>query len=219
MEPFEVMAIKLVDFIPTAMFAVAWHRFVLLGPGAVVGTPGLGWTSRERSYLGQLALIAAIPIILHLLFWVMLPWPLEVSPTGTLPPGAEAAMPFGFGFTVTAIIALRLSFGLAAPSVDVAWSPHLAWRYGKGNGVTILFALLLMIVIGTIVKFIGATIVRAIVVAMFGAPLTPGPWLLLSLVIETIAYVAIAPMVALQALMFRDLTGWAPGTPLRQPPP
>lgn len=218
-EPLEAMAVKLVDFVPTAMFAVAWYRLVLLGPGAVSGMPGFGWTARERGYLGQLLLISAIPIILHGLFWIIMPWPMEGLSPGTLPPGVETAMPVGLAFTVTAIIALRLSFGLVAPSVDLAWSPHLSWRYGKGNGPTILFALLLLMVIGLIVKTMAAAILVALLGSLFGVPLSVGPWLLLTLLTETVAYISIAPLVTVQALIFRALTGWAPGGPLRQPPP
>jgi hypothetical protein len=218
-EPLEAMAIKLVDFVPTAMFAVAWYRLVLLGPAAVTGTPGFGWTAREQGYLGQLLLISAIPIILHALFWLLMPWPMEVPASGPLPPGVASAMPVGVAFTVTAIIALRLSFGLVAPSVDMAWSPHLSWRYGKGNGPAILFALLLLMIIGMIVKAIATAILLALSLGIFGGPLTAGPWLVVTLLSESIAYVCIAPLVTVQALIFRALTGWAPGGPLRQPPP
>jgi hypothetical protein len=218
MEPLEAMAVKLFDFIPTAMFAVAWYRLVLLGPGAVSGTPGFGWTARERGYLRQLLLIAAVPIILHALFWIVMPWPMEMPGAGPLPPDVESAMPLGLAFTVTAIIALRLSFGLVAPSVDLSWTPHLSWRYGKGNGPTILFALLLLMVIGLMVKAMATAILLAIALGLFGGPLSLGPWLLVTVVAETIAYVAIAPLVTVQALIFRALTGWSPGSPLRQPP-
>jgi hypothetical protein len=219
MEPLEAMAIKLADFVPTTMFAVAWYRLVLLGPGSVGGTPGFGWTARERGYLWQLLLIAAIPIVLHAFFWILMPWPVDMQATGPLPPGVEAAMPLGFAFTATAIIALRLSFGLVAPSVDLAWTPRLSWRYGKGNGATILFSLLLMMVIGLIVKAVSTAVLLAVALSIFGGPLSVGPWLLVSVVAETIAYVSIAPLVTVQALIFRALTGWAPGGPLRQPPP
>ncbi|HEX2886754.1 hypothetical protein [Vineibacter terrae] len=218
MEPLEAMAVKLFDFIPTAMFAVAWHRLVLLGPGALGGTPGFAWTARERGYLRQLLLIAAVPIILHALFWMVMPWPMEMPNAGPLPPDVEAAMPLGLAFTVTAIIALRLSFGLVAPSLDLAWTPHLSWRYGKGNGPIVLFALLLMMVIGLIVKAVATAILLTIALGLFGGPLSLGPWLLVQVIAETIAYVSIAPLVTVQALIFRALTGWSPGTPLRQPP-
>ena len=135
-----------------------------------------------------------------------------------MPPGVEAAMPLGFGFTVTAIIALRLSFGLVAPSVDVAWSPHLSWRYGKGNGTTILFSLLLLMVIGIIVKAISTAILLAVALGIFGGPLSLGPWLIVSFLAETIAYITVAPLVTVQALIFRSVTGWAPGGPTRPPP-
>lgn len=227
-EPLEAMAVKLADFVPTAMFAVAWYRLVLLGPHAVTGTPGLGWTARERGYLGQLLMIAAIPIILQALFLVLMPWPLDMSNPAALQAGVEPAMPVMLAFVVTAIIALRLSFGLVAPSVDLAWTPNLSWRYGKGNGLTILFALLLLIVIGAIVKMIVLMVLLGVAESLFGTidtgtgkrqPLSLGPWLAVSMLAETVAYVTIAPLVTVQALIFRVLTGFAPGGPLRQPPP
>ena len=60
---------------------------------------------------------------------------------------------------------------------------------------------------------------RGLAGAFFGAPFGLGPWLVVTLIVETIAYIAIAPVVTVQALIFRSLTGWAPGGPLRQPPP
>jgi hypothetical protein len=218
LEPLEAMVVKLFDFIPATMFAVAWYRLVLLGPGAVAGTPGLIWTARERGYLGQLLLISAVPIVLHALFWMLMPWPME-APGPELPPGVESALPVFLAFVVTVFITLRLSFGLVAPSVDLAWTPHLSWRYGKGNGPTILFALLLLLVVGTAAKALALLILQALAQAFFGVPLSIGPWLIVALLTETIAYVAIAPVVTVQALIFRSLTGWSPGGPLRQPPP
>ncbi|HJQ59991.1 MAG TPA: hypothetical protein VJ890_24005 [Vineibacter sp.] len=228
LELFEAMIVRLADFVPTAMFAVAWYRLVLLGPQAVVGTPGLGWTPRERGYLGQFLAIAAIPIVLYALFAMLMPWPMQMpAPGAPLPPGVEAAMPLGLAFTITAIIALRLSYGLVAPSVDLTWSPNLSWRYGKGNGATILFSMLLMMVIGMVVKVLITMVLLAIAVSLFGTfdasgtrqPLSIGPWLLVTLAVETVAYVAIAPLITVQALIFRAVTGFAPGGPLRQPPP
>lgn len=227
-EPLEALAVKLADFVPTAMFAVAWYRLVLLGPHAVGGTPGLGWTPRERGYLGQLLTISAIPIVLQALFWILMPWPLDMSNPAALQAGVQSAAPVMLAFFITAIIALRLSFGLVAPSVDLAWTPNLSWRYGKGNGPTILFALLLLVAVGAIVKMIVLGILIEVVGSLFGAvdaasgkrqPLSVGPWLAVSVVAETVAYVTIAPLVTVQALIFRALTGFAPGGPLRQPPP
>ena len=218
-EPLEALIVKLFDFIPATMFAVAWYRLVLLGPGALAGVPGLAWTARERGYLAQLLLISAVPIVLHALFWMLMPWPMEKPGQGQLQPGVETAMPVFFAFVVTLFITLRLSFGLVAPSVDLAWTPHLSWRYGKGNGSTLLFTLLLLLVIDSSVKAMAMLILQGLAEAFFGAPVTVGPWLVATLIVETIAYIAIAPVVTVQAVIFRTLTGWAPGGPLRQPPP
>jgi hypothetical protein len=37
------------------------------------------------------------------------------------------AAPLGTGFVVSAVLALRVSFGLAATAVDVPWSPRRSW--------------------------------------------------------------------------------------------
>ncbi len=37
------------------------------------------------------------------------------------------ATPLGAGFIVSFLLALRVSFGLAASAVDLAWSPRRSW--------------------------------------------------------------------------------------------
>ena len=44
---------------------------------------------------------------------------------------------------VSMLLALRVSYGLAATAVDVPFSPRLSWAYGRGNGWTIIGALFL----------------------------------------------------------------------------
>ena len=55
------------------------------------------------------------------------------------------AAPLGAGFIVSALLALRVSYGLAASAVDLPFSPRLSWAYGKGNGWTILGTLFVML--------------------------------------------------------------------------
>lgn len=217
LEMVEALAIRAVDVVPSAMFAVAWYRFVLLGPAAVGAVPGLSLGTRERAYLFQFAAIAAIPILLEAMFLAVAPWPLPKD-AESMPPGMGAAAIVGLGATVTLLIAVRLSPGLVAPALDLAWTPRLSWRYGAGNGWAILGALLLTLLGLGIGKAMVGGVVERLATGLFDAPLSLGPLLVVELVQETVAYLTWAPVLALQAFMFRDLTGYKPGHPLRQPP-
>ena len=48
------------------------------------------------------------------------------------------AAPLGFGFIVSLLLALRVSYGLAATAVDVPFSPRLSWAHGRGNAWPII---------------------------------------------------------------------------------
>lgn len=215
LEMVEALAIRTVDVVPSAMFAIAWYRFVLLGPAAAA--PGASLGRRERGYLFQLVAIAAIPIALEAMFLAIAPWPLPRD-AESMPPGMGAAAALGLGATVTLMIAVRLSFGLVAPALDLAWAPRLAWRYGAGNGWAILGALILTLLGLGMGKTLVNGVVERLATAVFDAPLSLGPLLVVELVQETVAYLTWAPALALQAFIFRDLTGFKPGHPLRQPP-
>ena len=51
---------------------------------------------------------------------------------------------------MSALLALRVSYGLAATAVDVPFSPRLSWAYGRGNGWTIIGMLFLIFFAGAV---------------------------------------------------------------------
>src|SRR6185503_12605670 len=113
-----VLAEKLVDVIPTVMFIMPWMRLVLLGPGRIERLPGLGWSRRETAFLIHLVKVAGIPFLLIAAFTLII-GAIEPAAFGA-PAGPDVirreamAAPFGTGFIVSALLALRVSFGLAA---------------------------------------------------------------------------------------------------------
>lgn len=213
--------VKLLDLVPTAMFAVGWYRWLLIGPPQASVVAGLGWTARETGFLREFAVIFGLPIVIMGIFLLQMPDDvLVVTPAQVrgLPPEVRALgilVPFAF---VGALIGMRLSFGLAASAVDEAWRTSLAWRYSKGNAMVSLGTVFVVTVIGMIGELLLAGLAMAIVRAIVGPGAGFGATLVLSLIVATLSYFKLALVAATQAVIFRHLTGWRPGAALRPPP-
>ena len=120
--PVGMLIEKAVDAIPTVMFMVMWMRVTLLGPRGIERLPGTGWSARENAFLMHLIWIGGVTFLLIGAFVVTVG---AIDPSalrsGQIDPELaqrEAlAAPLGVGFMVSALIALRVSFGLAATAV------------------------------------------------------------------------------------------------------
>lgn len=211
-----VLAEKAIDVIPTIMFQVAWMRLVLLGPERVERLPGLGWSRRETAFLLHLLKVAGVTFALIVAFTLTV---------GTIDPATlgdaaadpdlvrrEAmAAPLGTGFIVSALLALRVSFGLAATTVDLPWSPRRSWTYGRGNSWTIIASLFLVLLAGAVVTS-AAVIVPLALMRNLGADTAAAivTWTIAILV----SYGSAALVATTQAVIWRRLTGWREGVPL-----
>lgn len=209
-----VLVEKAIDVVPTTMFMVAWIRLVLLGPGRIERLPGTGWSRRETAFVVHLVQIAGITFALIVAFTLTL---------GTIDPSAlgkgdpelmrrEAmAAPLGTGFIVSAILALRVSFGLAATAVDVPWSPRRSWTYGRGNSWTIIASLFLILLCGALATSI-AVIIPLMIMRSIGADTAAAivTWTIAILV----SYAGSAVVATAHAVIFRRLTQWREGVQL-----
>ncbi len=211
-----VLAEKALDVIPTIMFQVAWMRLVLLGPQRIGRLPGLGWSQRESAFLLHLLKVAGVTFALIVAFTLTV---------GTIDPATlgdaaadpelmrrEAmAAPLGTGFIVSALLALRVSYGLAATAVDLPWSPRRSWAHGRGNGWTIVGTLFVVLMGGAIATSIAVifplTVMRGIGADTAAAIVT---WTVAILV----SYGSAALIATVQAVIWRRLTGWREGVPL-----
>ena len=122
---------------------------VLLGPHRVERLPGHGGSPRESAYPTICIKVAGITFLLIAAF-IFTVGSLDPSQLGVDTPldpdlarRQTLAAPLGVGFTVSMLLALRVSFGLAATAVDVPFSPRLSWTYSRGNAWTIIGALFL----------------------------------------------------------------------------
>ena len=210
---------KAADMIPTVMFMVAWQRVVLLGPSRVDRLPGLGWSPRETAFLLHLIRIGGLTFVLLAAFVLALG---SIDPE-MLAAGAAVdpevarrqalAAPIGAAFTVSIILALRVSYGLAATSVDEPFSPRLSWAHSRGNAWTIIGVLFLIFFTSALATTVATLVVLSLVRGVLGAGDSAAviTWTAAILV----SYAGTAAAATAQALIFRDLLGWREGTPTR----
>jgi hypothetical protein len=208
-----VLIEKAIDVIPTVMFQVGWMQLVLLGPQRVERLPGLGWTRRETAFLIHLLKVAGITFALIVAFTLTIG---TIDPTalGKAPADPELmrreamAAPLGTGFIVSALLALRVSFGLAATAVDLPWSPRRSWTYGRGNSWTIIGTMFVILFAGAIATSI-AVIVPLALVRSLGADSAAAivTWTIAILV----SYGSSAVVATAQAMIWQRLTGWREG--------
>lgn len=209
---------KAVDVLPTVMFMVAWQRVVLLGPHRVDQLPGTAWTGRETAYLGHLLKVGGMTFLLMAAFMItvgsMDPRELQAG-AATDPEVARRyalAGPLAFGFIVSMLLALRVSYGLAATAVDVPFSPRLSWAYSRDNAWPIIGALFVVYFGGAFVTLVAAQLTSGILRIVLGADeaAAVAGWAVAILV----SYGAAAIAGTVQAVIFRRLLAWREGASL-----
>lgn len=209
---------KAVDVVPTVMFMVAWQRVVLLGAHRLDRLPGLGWSPREMAFLVHLIKIGGITFVLLAIFVFTMGAIDPAALTAGVPPDQEAAgrqalaAPIGAGFTVSIILALRVSYGLAATSVDVPFSPRLSWAYSRGNAWTVIGILFLIFFASALVTTTATLVVLGLMRGVLGANEAAAvvTWTVAILV----SYGGTAVAATAQAAIFRRLVGWREGAAL-----
>jgi hypothetical protein len=207
---------KVIDVVPTTMFAVAWLRVVLLGPQRFDRLPGLGWTSRETAFAIHLLQVAGVTfVLLATMFYVV--GPIDPTMLGRASTDPEAmqreamATPLGAGFIVSFLLALRVSFGLAASAVDLPWSPRRSWTYGRGNSWPIVASLFLVLLAGSIANA-AAIVVPLSLTNKMGVDSAA---MIITWTISTlVSYGGTTVLITALAVIFRRLTDWREGVPL-----
>ena len=124
------------------------------------------------------------------------------------------AAPLGVGFMVSALIALRVSFGLAATAVGAPFSPREAWAFSRGSAWAIVATLFLIYFAGAIAIMVAALVPHAVIRSV-GADTAAAviAWAIAILV----SYAGVGIAATAQAIIFRRLTGWREGVPLNPP--
>jgi hypothetical protein len=181
--------------------------------------PGLGWSPRETAFLLHLIKIGGFTFVLLAAFVLALGNidPESLAAGAAIDPEVARrqalAAPIGAGFTVSVVLALRISYGLAATSVDEPFSPRLSWSHSRGNAWTIIGVLFLIFFSSALVTTMATLVVLSLARGVLGAGESAAviTWTAAILV----SYAGTAVAATAQALIFRDLLGWREGAPLR----
>jgi hypothetical protein len=197
-----VLFMLVVEFLLIAVFAVGWHRLILLGPRAGGGL-GIAFGRREIAYLGRLWLCFIGMVLLSVAFSVF-----EYLLAGML--GAD---PGGFmiiamtGYSLIAIYVVgRIGPSFAALSVDQPLGLGAAWQVTRGEGARIFFTYLLVSVGWFAVAFLFSSLAQLLGLG------EAAPYALL-FINAVLSAGFLALLVTINSILFRQLSGWRP-TPL-----
>ena len=193
--PSAVLIMFVIEILLFTVFAVGWHRAVLIGPERSQGAQ-LG--GRELRYFGRFWLCIAISIMsMFFLAFVeqFIGAAMHADPQSMMI-GAELSYLLVIGY-----IFARLGPSFAALSVDRVMNFRESWNVTKGNGLRILLThglaaaggLILNIAIGVILNLLGLSEIAPYTVMLVGA----------------LTFCAlIAVIVSINAIVFARLTGW-----------
>ena len=122
------------------------------------------------------------------------------------------AAPLITGFIISMLLALRVSYGLAATAVDVPFSPRLSWAYSRGNAWTIIGALFLTFFVGAIATLVTTLVAFGLMRVVLGAQEAAAvvSWTVAILV----SYGGAGLAATVQAVIFRRLLDWREGSTL-----
>jgi hypothetical protein len=205
------------------LFAVAWHRFVLLETHWESSAP-TAWRRRHTVFFGYQLLVYLIVVV------VLLPMLVVIGAMGLYPgrdPSTFSASLFLLLFivVVTAVfifwyVFFRLSFVFPARAVGERYTLRDSWRHTRGNGWRLIaIAFLVNVALSIVLLPLVLLSTGLITSLLFANPQSSTASLVIASVVLGAVYViaefiGLALNVTLISLSFRTATGWVPGPPL-----
>ena len=136
------LLILVTEFLLIAVFAVGWHRVVLLGPQRAGAGLGVALGARELRFFGRMWLcLIGLLVVGFAVAQVELTL---ATLLGTNLAGFLVAASFGY-LLLAAYLLGRIGPAFAALSIDLPASFPQAWRSTAGNGFQLLAAYLLVL--------------------------------------------------------------------------
>ncbi len=232
--------LNLVSFIPAVVFAIAWHRLILLGP--VRAAPALvpSWQHRHWRYLGYAAglgiLVATVFLALDVNFT---PTSVRRPPDALmLPEGQRTAgvlvptmnemalfMAKAQALLIIGVIALRLGFLFPAVAIDLRYGLRNAWHDMREQGLRILASAILVSVPAFVVYVaVVQAASRLSTLTLRKAGFGLNDFVVLLAVDQMLTavglYLILAAFVSMISLAFQWCSGWGPpGSGIAAPGP
>jgi len=227
--PGTMLVSGLLALVPYALFGVAWHRLTLLGPvvGAPVAVPA--WTRRHWKFLGYTVAVMVVGYAVSLPMGIVIGLIASTAQGGHISGGLGGLI---LGAMVAAAVALgyvsaRLSFVFPAVSVDERYRLSHAWVHTAGQGMRLLWIMVLVAAPMVGVMLAVNALLGSILVPEASVPVGPdgmrapgamrdyvtanaGEVLLGQAVFSALNYVLTALLLASISIAFRVATGWVP---------
>jgi hypothetical protein len=195
------LLVLLGELLVIAVFAVGWHRLILLGPRAGGGL-GIGIGRREMACFGRLwlcllGMVAASFAVA--MAEIMLASLLRANTLGFV----LFALP-GYYLVVGYVIG-RIGLTFAGISVDQRFNFNASWEATRGQGLRILAIYLLIAVAWLVVN-----ILFGFLAGLLGlGEAAPYAFMFIGAVLS-IGFMAV--LVTVNAILFRRLSGWSPNS-------
>lgn len=194
------LLILVTELLVVAVFAVGWHRLILLGPRAGGGL-GIALGRRELACFGRLWLCLLGMIAASFVVGIA-----EVMLASLLRANALdfvlIALP-GYYLLVAYVIG-RIGLAFAGLSVDQRFNFNAAWHATRGEGLRILAIYLLLAV-----AWVAVNVLFGFLAGLLGlGEAAPYAFLFICAVLS-VAFMAV--LATVNALLFRRLSGWRPG--------
>ena len=188
----------IIELLLFAVFAVGWHRVILLGIKRAGGGLGVQLGGRELRYFGRLWLCLLGSFVVATVFTVV----------EQMIGNAVAASPQSFlaAAEVSYLLASAYVFGRIGPSfaglsVDLPYGFSQSWQATRGNGFRLL-AIYLLAAAG----WLAASLLFGLIAAKLGLS-KMAPYTLV--LINAVAFAGMfALLVTINAIVFRRLSGW-----------
>lgn len=186
------------DLIPTTLFAVSWHRLILLGPQQAMSAPILRWGNRETTYLWR-----SIVLLIGILLAMAIPFSFALAIAQR---SAAGHLVMALVSLAALFIMLRFSLVLPAGAVDARYGFAQSWADTAARGFQLMGTVLLV----ALPSFVALRLVNGLIASTGLAAAAPLTVLLLN---SVGGYLFLAAMLTVLALVFRRLSGWQDSQP------
>lgn len=222
-------AVSLSGLVPYTLFAVSWHRLLLLGPTS--GKPAIlpAWRRRHWLFLGYtvllcvLSLLALAPLALIVIgankFSAVAQGQIQDQGTPWLAIGLLTAGIIGYIVGLASF--MRFPLVLPARAVDERFGLRHAWRLGRGQGWRLLITFMLTMLVMTLLVSIAAiplALALYVPAALIWGLTEQANTFVGTLINVFLAYPATALFIAVLSIAFRTVSGWVPSAQDPGPP-
>ena len=193
-----------IEAVPGVLFAVAWHRLILLGPKTAKPKVWSGWSSRHWLFFGYIVLFVFIVIV------------------GSFVGGVLIGLVFRDVFALILLLLFllcgawwlaRLSLVFPSAAIERHYALETSWDDTRQQGLRLMFGLVLVLLPVMVLNWVAIELLTGQGPDTAEAGLA-GKDFALSLweaaILNVPAFVGMALCVTFISLAFRNITGWEP---------